>query len=370
MAPTLSKPSKPVQVAPKDHSLTNLRTSLTVLTILHHTSIPYGGLGSWAYTSPLHASASSPTLVAFNAVNHIFFIGTFFYLSGLLTSQSLTRKIQFLSGRWWRLGVPRAAYSMIAPPAQTLIMSLARGQIVSGARVQETFMQHVKSLRSVRGPLWFNTTLLTFDTTHSLFRRQFQNLNLSFTFPQAMILDILANFLTRLVFPLGRDYTPLSIELGYAPQYIASYILGTRSSSSLNHLPTKLQRKWLLAASISSGLALVGLLHFFPEGYQFTDLHGGMNLLAASYAIWNETTEFLIVTYLLDLFKRKDVLRRQWGNLGLYQYAAFLVHPVILGGVQAGSNRWKVGSEVDEESGCWWDWSGGELGRGVVSDEG
>lgn len=94
----------------------------------------------------------------------------------------------------------------------------------------------------------------------------------------------------------------------------------------------------------------MGLLHFFPEGYQFTDLHGGMNLLAASYAIWNETTGFLIGTYLLDtylldLFKRKDVLR-QWGNIGLYQYAAFLVHPVILGGVQAGSNRWKVGSGV------------------------
>ncbi|KUJ22100.1 uncharacterized protein LY89DRAFT_681425 [Mollisia scopiformis] len=344
MAPTFSKP----QASPKDHSLTNLRTTLTVLTILHHTSIPYGGLGSWPYISPHYPSASSPTLVAFNATNQTFFMGTFFYLSGLLTFQSLQKKApsEFLSGRWWRLGVPCAAYSLLAPPAQTLLVSVCRGRQLSGTQIQDTFIRHVKSPRSVRGPLWFNSLLLVFDSIHALFKPQFQKLDFHWDFQQAMTLDILANFLIRIPFPLGRDYTPLNLELGYLPQYIASYVLGARSSRTSTHSATESQREWLLAASVTSGLSLIGLLCLYPHDYKFEDIHGGMNLVAASYAVWNETTGYLIGTYLLDLFKRKEILRRQWGNVGRYQYAAFLVHPVLLVGIQAWFDDWKVSGVI------------------------
>jgi hypothetical protein len=60
-----------------------------------------------------------------------------------------------------------------------------------------------------------------------------------------------------------------------------------------------------------------------------------MNLVATLYALWNETTGYLIGTYLLDLYKRKEIPKSKWGNIGRFQYVAFLVHPVLLVGIQA-----------------------------------
>jgi hypothetical protein len=90
MGQTNSKPS--VSAPGRLYHLDNFRIFLTALVIFHHTSIPYGGLGSWQYISSHHAQGSSPAIIAFNALNQSFFMGSFFYLSGVMSSQSLKRK--------------------------------------------------------------------------------------------------------------------------------------------------------------------------------------------------------------------------------------------------------------------------------------
>jgi hypothetical protein len=136
----------------------------------------------------------------------------------------------------------------VCSPAQTLIINLSRGHSSSLAQTKDLFVEHTSTLRSVRGPLWFNSLLWVFDSVHVLFRTQFQRLKVSMSFEQVMTLGILVNFLIRIPFPLGRDHTPLNLELGYLSQYIASYILGTRSTSTSNHRPTNLSEMgyWLL----------------------------------------------------------------------------------------------------------------------------
>ena len=100
----------------RTHSLDNLRTCLTALVIAHHAAIPYGGLGTWPYTSPYHSPGSSGAIIAFNAVNQFFFMGCFFLLSGYFSAKSARQKTRrgFMGEQWKRLGVPTVVYSVIS----------------------------------------------------------------------------------------------------------------------------------------------------------------------------------------------------------------------------------------------------------------
>ena len=64
------------------YDLDNFHTYLIALVIYHHTAIPYGGSGDWMYKSQFHTTESSPPLMAFNAIDQTYFMGSFFFLSG------------------------------------------------------------------------------------------------------------------------------------------------------------------------------------------------------------------------------------------------------------------------------------------------
>ena len=96
--------------AKKTYYASNLKSSLTALVILHHAATSYGGEGRSPYQSSYHGQGSSAALVAFNAINQSFFMGTFMYLSGHFSRRSLERKgtLSFLKDRLYRLGLPTA----------------------------------------------------------------------------------------------------------------------------------------------------------------------------------------------------------------------------------------------------------------------
>ena len=67
-----------------------LRVVLTVLVILHHSSITYGGQGSWYYIQS-SGNKFTPTvglLSLFTGVNQAYFMGFFFLISGYFTPES------------------------------------------------------------------------------------------------------------------------------------------------------------------------------------------------------------------------------------------------------------------------------------------
>ncbi|PVH81742.1 hypothetical protein DL98DRAFT_514396 [Cadophora sp. DSE1049] len=338
---TQSSPSRvPISTYPpvRLYHLDNLRTSLTGLVILHHASIPYGGLGSWPYRSRFHVEGSSPSLVVFNAVNQSFFMGSFFYLSGMMSSISLRRRgsAAFLKTKWTKLGIPALVYTLLAPPLQTCLQRLLEGKDVTW----NILKIHLQGLRGVKGPVWYAAVLLVFDTLYTVLPRIS-----SLSFGPTMVSNVATTFLIRIWYPAGTAIAPLNLQPGYLPQYIISYTLGTRSSVPTPASPpmvTRLQRRVLLGVSVASGLSIVSLLGWHP----LTSMSGGWNWLAFSYAIWNEATGLLIGSTVLDAFRGSSWGTRKWRNFGRYSYGAFLVHQPICVIIQSIMDKWPASGIV------------------------
>lgn len=333
--PTLSSQSPKV----RSHGLDNLRNFLTALVIYHHTSVPYGGLGSWGYASSTFLPGSSPTLVAFNAVNQPFFLGSFFYLSGSMSRVSLERKgpRTFLEKKVMKLGIPALGYTLLVPPIQKSVVELCtKGQLSGGMQeIERLFISHLTTLRGMRALVWFCTLLLLFDISLVLSRKfalPFSPKQLSLK--MVMILNIATSFLLR-----GKLFTPLNLQLGYLPQYITAYILGIYGN--LPHL-SKCDRTWLAVVSMVSTASIISLLYLSPTPYKPTDLISGVNWLSLCYTVWNETTGCLLGSALFSLFGSNEWLKRQWGGVARYSYAAFLVHPVVCVGLQSFFDGWKA----------------------------
>lgn len=334
--------------------LDNFRTYLTTIVIYHHTAVGYGGVGNWFYQSRYHPQGSSEALVAFNAFNQTYFMASFFFLSSLMSTRALKRKSvqQFLRSKHIKLGIPVIVYTLLGGPAQIALSRLHSHEPL-GLDILVNFW---KSLRGVRGPVWYTALLLIFDTINALVPN-----SLPFNPPQfltGVFLDVACNVSVRLLYPVGYIFVPLNLQLGYMTQYIASYALGSKfalfdsplsqpplpTAPNLIPLPslTPATRNTLLASSIMSGAAIVGLLHYYPNTYSLPSLLGGLNSGAISYAIWNESTGYLIGSSLLGLFKRSALLSRDWGSTGRYSYAAFLVHPIVCVRAQLWTDNWNA----------------------------
>lgn len=334
--------------------LDNFRTYLTAIVIYHHTAVGYGGIGSWFYKSIYHSEGSSAVLVTFNALNQTYFMASFFFLSSLMSTGALKRKSvrQFLLTRWIKLGIPLAAYTLFGGPVQIALGRL-HGHEDLGFDILIDFW---KSLRGIRGPVWYIALLLIFDSINALAPEIF-----AFECPHfltGMALNVAATFAVRLYYPVGYIFAPLNLQLGYLVQYIASYGLGvkfagfdappaqSRPGIASRQIPlpalAPTTRNTLLATSFGSAAAIVGLLHCFPSIYPLHALQGGPNLAAMSYAVWNEATGYLMGSGILTLFRSSSLLNRSWGSVGKYSYASFLVHPIVLVGAQLWADKWKV----------------------------
>jgi glucans biosynthesis protein C len=178
-------------------------------------------------------------------------------------------------------------------------MSLLRGE---NFELLEVLIGHWKGLRSVRGPVWYSSLLLLFDTAYSLLP-QLSLPNLGFW--PTMLLDVAASSLLRIPSLAHKIFAPLNVPPGYFPQYLVSYILGTRSSPSDLSLLTPGRRNVLLATSVLSGSCTLGLLRLKPEFYSLASLDSGYNPVALAYAVWNESTGFLLGASLMNLFEER-----------------------------------------------------------------
>ncbi|OBT44072.1 hypothetical protein VE00_04514 [Pseudogymnoascus sp. WSF 3629] len=336
MAPTQSK------LVPQNHTerlyyLDNFRTYLTALVICHHVAVPYGGLGFWFYSSKLYPSGSSPTLSAFNALNQSYFMGSFFFLSGYFSNRTLKRKgaKSFLKTKFLKLGVPLVVYTLLGVPAQIAILKLYNKDVFGW----EVLTDYWKTLDGVKGPMWFSGLLLVFDSVAALCPSIPEFLAQPSILP-SFILDLGAAWLVRLVNPTGAKIAFLNLKPIYLPQYVASYVLGASLDSPPTPPVTKTTHNVLLASTVVSSTALVGLHLNKLRPYSANAILGGSSLPALTYAVWNETTGYLLGTTILRLFKTSRWLNRSWGNIGKYSYAAFLVHPIICVAAQIWTEEW------------------------------
>jgi glucan biosynthesis protein C len=372
MSPTMSQHS-PTQL--RTYAIDNLRTFLTILVVLHHAALAYGGTGSFGYRSPYHPPGSSIALTAFNVLNQTFFMALFFLLSGYFSSIAARKRtrVTFITEKMKRLGVPTLMYSLFG---KGIIRAMVAWRVDGSgwAGIKREFVAGVKSTRGAGGPTWFTALLLVFDVLYTLkLRKHFAQIPAQERQPlmareqgiQAtpkhqygpmrtayIVLGLsvaaMSSFLIRLRYPFGHVFVPLSLTLGYLPQYVLYYSTGIyiqRHGIPLNK-PISFHAI-ITIASIALGLSVLSIYAIFNLSHQDGSLAeavrlagGGSNVFACLYAFQNEYIGFLF----------SSVLTTQWTIFGIDiasgSYATFLIHiPVLV----------ETMTEFDEDA--WKDWS-------------
>ncbi|KAI3394906.1 hypothetical protein diail_2077 [Diaporthe ilicicola] len=341
------------------YDLDHLRTFLTCLVIVHHTAIPYGGAGNWQFRSQLIGKdVLSQPLLLFNAFNQSFFMGLFFWISGRMSAQALSKpsasKAGFLKNKIVRLGIPTMLNTMFGPP---LITCLAQG------RVGSIYQEYWGQLRSVKGVTWYTATLLAFDFVAAATATQQiwqQPLGDNIGDPETVsrsaynalnrygwLLTAVAGFLIRLRYPVGVPLAPLGVQPAYLAQYLMAYTLGylslqqggLRMTGPLEMRPTKerketeptgnddlgrmAERSLLVAVAMSTLVLPVCFIPFDGNlGWA-----GGWNLGAAAYAVWNEWSFMLVGPALMTYFQtHHSKATKSWLWQPRYSYVAFIIH--------------------------------------------
>ena len=336
--------------------LDNFRTFLTILVIYHHTSIAYGGEGSVHYVSSHHPRPYLP-LLAFNVVNQSFFMAAFFFLSGYFTSLSARRKPlkQILWDRAVRLGLPTAVYTVVAEPIH---MATVRVLIDHRSLDWAIVLDDVKSIRGIRGPVWYCCVVLIFDTIYAMLRTSnpiptSQNTKTVITSSRGISASLLCvtalEFCFRIWHPIDRVWPLLNVRLGYVPQYAFYYMLGHLTPAPLD--PFQL-------ASPSPMLATAGSLIFTLSlaskvqtqtttmgppaktlDHILSLMMGGRNPIAFAYALLNELMGYAIFKALLQIFYKRVDFPLAW-SIPHYAYAAFIVHRPVSELVEAAADAW------------------------------
>ena len=370
--------ARPIGQSPptrRNHALDNLRAFLTALVILHHSAIVYGGSGAWKIRSRCFP-AESTVLIIFNAVDQTFFMGLFFFLSGYFTGLQISKKGRgtrrrrrstLIRSRMLRILLPAVVYTLLVEPSVVVMVwawGPGKGGAVSAGNVWSIYLSYWSHVRGIRGPVWYLALAMVFDTIAVLFLWGGGEENPSFevgrqqTFsrrkriwaPVAWAVTILCSFLVRLVYPVGRIWPPLSLQLAYVPQYVLAYFGGHFSALSNDFFvlmpfqyETRNARRKLFRALMFS-LAILGVLTALEvkmmkdmDLARVTELsRGGFNVPAAVYAAWNEMGFALMGFGLVAVFLRHGDFPWTCGDVWLprYSYGAFLLHPPVSVGVE------------------------------------
>jgi fucose 4-O-acetylase-like acetyltransferase len=146
----------------------NIKLLLTVLVILHHTFVTYGGPGSWYYTEKTAQTGALIPMTMLVSINQSFFMGFFFLLSAYFTGSSYDRKGagRFLADRFLRLGIPLLIYSFVFSPwLSYLVYYFAQGRHI-------TYLQYLSGFDNWIdfGVMWFVAALLVFNSAYVVLR--------------------------------------------------------------------------------------------------------------------------------------------------------------------------------------------------------
>ena len=356
------------------YDLDNLRTALTCLVIAHHTSIVYGGSGSWAFSSSCFTSPSSIVLT-FNAVNQSFFMGLFFWVSGRMSAQMLGRwsPPQFVLKKMLRLGLPTLLYTLLVHPV-TRALALSKWDVNS---LGQGLLAYWKSVRGVGGPVWYTALLLMFDCVAALVdvflrsrrivlkdseeRRRWDVFVYRGLSNWGWVAVAAVSFFVRLWYPVGTVLEALNMQPAYLAQYIFAYPLGylsvqqkaDRFTGPFDHAPainksiqdesqppTKHTPSGALPLRLALAISILTVpVCLIPELWaRWSDqlynssgpTRGGWNLSALIYALWNEFSFVLVGPALVAHFQqRHNRPATSWLWQARYSYAAYLVHPPV-----------------------------------------
>jgi len=294
---------------------------LTILVVGVHAAITYGAAGSWFFADPLQNFPTSAALTFFNIYCQSFFMGLFFFISGLFTPRSIERKgpARFVLDRLVRLGIPLVVFFFLINPLTEY--AGYRAAHPAGVGILGFLRVGILTLAGTgTGPLWFVQTLLGFSILAALVVVVFpQTIRRA---PQAAVprplrpartyLALLGmglgigvlSFVVRQRFPLMTAVS--NLQLGYFTQYIAYFVLGMAAGRSgfLDRLTELPPRPWCWS---SLGCVLLMPVLLVAGGAFDNGLDAyttGLRWQALAYALWEQVTAVVFSMALL-LFARR-----------------------------------------------------------------
>jgi glucan biosynthesis protein C len=318
--------------------LDNLRVFLTVLVILHHASIAYGGSGDWPVKDPGGDELSPIFLTFFTAVNQSYFMSAFFLLAGYFTPRSLEQKgaRSFLRDRLIRLGVPILVYS-------TLIFNL--NQVLWGVWMRGQPFRWIVSYEP--GHLWFLQALLLFAVIYMLYRvwadrnttkQRWQFYADRFPPNRVLIFSIVLltalTFVMRIRFPVGKWVFP-GFQLAHFVHYTFSFFVGILAFRGdwFNRLGRDQARRWGIVALVMLPLFFVqAILGGALEGdAALARFLGGLHWQSLAYVFWESVMLIAVLTFLLHFFRERfsgasPLLRSMAASV----YTVYIIHQTVL----------------------------------------
>ena len=310
-----------------------IRVGLTLLVILHHVSITYGGSGSWYYKEAGAPELTRLLLTVFAATNQSFFMGFFFLIAGYLMPQGLARKgvAAYVSDRAIRLGVPIFLFGYFLDPLTNALATGAK----SGDVVGDLLMRIQRNDFGL-GPLWFNQALMIGALVWIFTPRQTGIDRLLNRLPgphTGIALAALAwaalAFILRLIVPVGQNV--IGMQLGYFASYIILFFGGAWAEQ--HQLLERISHRHALPWVIISLVSFPSLWIYAGRSGAFsTDIwRGGWNVAALVYAAWEPLVAVGIIVGALAFARRLYPVGRPWmTRLAKASYAAFIIHPPVV----------------------------------------
>lgn len=337
----------PLAGSTRHAGLDRLKAGTTLLVVLHHTAIVYGGSGSWYWRElPAGDSPSSLVLTFFCAVNQAWFMGLFFMLAGYFTPGAFEAKgvAGFLRDRLVRLGVPLLFYGFVIGPATIALAQTARGDPF-GATLLHFWQRGVFEA----GPLWFAWALLLLTAAALCFWRLAAPSQPPAdpaghwpgerTLLAAALAIAMAAFVLRLVWPVGT--TVAALQLGYCAGYIALFAFGCRAAGTrwLERVPPERARRWRRVTALALPvLALVAL-----AGPHVPALagraEGGLSIPSVVYALWEPLVAWGVIGTLL-VRAASAPPSAVWDGLARRAFGVYVIHPPVVVGVTLALHGW------------------------------
>lgn len=321
----------------------NIRVYLTILVILHHVAIAYGGSGDWLLKEPPTDSISPIIFLLFTALNQSYFMSFFFILAGYFSPRSLEKKgpASFMKGRLIRLGIPMIFYALFLGPFTFWVVAHFAGNLgVSFYSIWRDVLTFTSLQNISFGHLWFLEVLLVFALGYVIYSTQndhktkprYEN-----SFPPNKTIIIFIGILATLSF-LVRIWAPINawifgVQPSHMVGYLFSFIVGIHAYRGkwFNNLTDQRARFWGKIALINTIALPVMIILTVSGGGSIDPFLGGFTWQSLINAVWESISYMSIVIWLLNFFmtrlnRQNSVLDWMAPNI----FASYIFHPIVV----------------------------------------
>ncbi|MHA2072134.1 MAG: acyltransferase family protein, partial [Candidatus Thorarchaeota archaeon] len=285
---------------PRIFYIDNIRVYLTVLVILHHIAVGYGGSGAWlVYESSFYPIDDLTVILftLFNAINQSYFMAFFFLLAGYFTPRSFEKKggNPFSKDRLIRLGIPLVVYAaIVSPVAEFIARNYAYNQ---GWSFLDIIQNRIANIIIGVDHLWFLLALLFFAGFYVVYRRlrpaDASNESAS-PFPKdkliiaAIVTVAVISYIIRIVSPIGYSFF-FNFQFGHFTHYAFMFWIGILAyyGKWFDKLQSSQAKRWIGIAVLTVLLLPILLLAFIDlSSPDFTPFLGGLTLESLIYSFW------------------------------------------------------------------------------------